>query len=279
MHDLLLKTANLVNNRMAQLLPQSSDSQLFEAMRYSAIASGKKVRPFLVITTAEIFGANPAATLDVACALEFIHIYSLIHDDLPAMDDDDFRRGQPSCHKKFNEATAILAGDALLTYAFEILSDEKIGVDAKIRCQLINEIAKSIGFNGMAGGQMMDLEAINKKLSREQIFKLHNLKTGKMFIAAILSGAILGNASASQMESLKNYATDIGLAFQIKDDILDFTEEGKADAASIVDLIGLENAASQLETLRSSAKEHLRIFDGKANLLKNLVDFIIDRKT
>lgn len=282
----LQETATLVNQRMVELLPnitQFADSKLAVAMHYSAIAKGKKIRPFLVITTADIFGADKETALDVACALEFIHIYSLIHDDLPAMDDDDFRRGEPSCHKKFDEATAILAGDALLTYAFEILSDEKLKINAEIKCQLINIISKSIGFNGMAGGQMIDLEAKNKTLSREQIFKLHNLKTGKMFIAAVLSGAFLGKADEAEKTALINYATDIGLAFQMKDDILDFEEnksqpKTKPDQASIVNLIGLESTFTQLNSLKENAKNHLHNFGARADLLRALADFIIERE-
>lgn len=282
----LQKTANLINQRMTELLPVAThfaDSNLVKAMHYSAIAKGKKIRPFLLLATADLFDAKKISALDTACALEFIHIYSLIHDDLPAMDDDDFRRGEPSCHKKFNEATAILAGDALLTYAFEILSDEKIGVDAVARCQLINQIAKSIGFNGMAGGQMMDLEAENQALSEDQIFKLHSLKTGKMFTSAVLCGAILGNADQKSIDFLDKYSADIGLAFQIKDDILDFEEnkitpKSKPDQASIVNLIGLENSLLKLEELKISAIGHLKNFGHKADLLIDLVDFIITRK-
>jgi farnesyl diphosphate synthase len=170
-----------------------------------------------------------------------------------------------------------------VVHAFEILSDEKIGVNANIRCQLINQIAKSIGFNGMAGGQMMDLEAENQTLSKEQIFKLHNLKTGKMFTSAVLCGAILGNADKKSIDFLAKYSADIGLAFQIKDDILDFEEnklipKSKPDQASIVNLIGLENSVSKLEELKISAKNHLKEFDDKADLLRDIVDFIVTRK-
>ncbi|MES2678207.1 MAG: farnesyl diphosphate synthase [Pseudomonadota bacterium] len=279
----LSKAANLVEKRMLELLPNPqkfSDSKLALAMNYSALTKGKRIRPFLTLTTANIFGANMDAALDVAAVLEFIHIYSLIHDDLPAMDDDDFRRGEPSCHKKFDEATAILAGDSLLTFAFEILSDQKLKISSDIKCQLINNIARAIGFEGMAGGQMLDLEAQNKTLSPEQIFKLHHLKTGKMLIAAVEAGAILGGADENKKTALLNYATNIGLAFQIKDDLLDFEEhKNKPDPASIVNLIGQKAALEKLDSLKKQAIADLEIFDAEANLLRDLAIFIVERKS
>jgi farnesyl diphosphate synthase len=282
----LLQTANSVNRRMLQLLPDiqsASQSQLLHAMHYSAICKGKRIRPFLTIKVAELFSANPQTALDIACALEFIHIYSLIHDDLPAMDDDDFRRGELTCHKKFDEATAILAGDTLLTYSFELLSNQTLKLTPKIKCQLINIISKAIGYQGMAGGQMLDLEAKNQNLSEAQIFQLHHLKTGKMLIAAVEIGAVLGNAKPKHQKALIKYGTAIGLAFQIRDDILDFEEEkikprNKPDHASIVNLIGIEAANSQLQTLKTSAIFHLETFDNKADLLRELASFIVERE-
>jgi farnesyl diphosphate synthase len=278
----LSKTADLVNQRMLQILPNANQSRLVRAMHYSALCKGKRIRPFLTLAVAEMLGANQKAALDIACALEFIHIYSLIHDDLPAMDDDDFRRGEPTCHKKFDEATAILAGDTLLTYAFELLSDEKLKLTPKIKCQLINLISKAIGYEGMAGGQMLDLEAKNHSLSQEQIFELHHLKTGKMLIAAVEIGAVLGNAKAKSKKALLAYGADIGLAFQIRDDVLDFeeaqtTQKNKPDPASIANLIGIKNANLQLQTLKNSAISHLKIFDQKADLLRELAGFVVER--
>ena len=292
----LAKAASLVEKRMLELLPNPqklSDSKLALAMNYSALTKGKRIRPFLTLTTANIFAnifgvnsdlANRDVILDVAAVLEFIHIYSLIHDDLPAMDDDDFRRGEPSCHKKFDEATAILAGDSLLTFAFEILSDQKLKISSDIKCKLINNIAQAIGFEGMAGGQMLDLEAQNKTLSQEQIFKLHHLKTGKMLIAATEAGAILGGANDEQKNALLNYGTNIGLAFQIKDDLLDFEKhqlqpKTKPDPASIVNLIGPKAALEKLNSLKEQAILDLRIFDEKADLLRDLAVFIVERKS
>ncbi|MFT6220055.1 MAG: farnesyl diphosphate synthase [Myxococcota bacterium] len=278
--------AKLVEKKMEEILPRSSnfsDSELVSAMNYSASTKGKRIRPFLTLITANIFGVKTDSVLDVAAILEFIHIYSLIHDDLPAMDDDDFRRGQPSCHKKFDEATAILAGDSLLTFAFETLSSPQLKTSPEVKCQLIHNISRAIGFEGMAGGQMMDLEAQNKELNQEQIFKLHHLKTGKLFIAAIEAGAILGSADKVKRSALINYGETIGLAFQIKDDLLDFFEEKinprtKPDAASIVGLIGENAALEKLNLLEEQAICDLEIFGSEADLLRDLAKFIVSRE-
>ena len=289
--QLLLITANKVNRRMLQLLPpiEQDQSKLIAAMHYSAICDGKRIRPFLVTVVADIIcetqtKADADLVLDVACALEFIHIYSLIHDDLPAMDNDDFRRGRLTCHKKFDEATAILAGDTLLTYSFEILSNPKLAITSDIKCQLINIVAKAIGYKGMAGGQMLDLEAQNHNLSEAQIINLHHLKTGKMIIAAIEIGALLSGADVRARECLINYGIDIGLAFQIRDDILDFQENqiqpsNKPDYANIVNVIGLDKANSKLQSLNDSAVSYLKMFDKKADLLRALASFIATRKS
>lgn len=288
----LSQTASLVNQRMAELLPKENnfeESKLNQAMRYSALSIGKRIRAFLIIQSANIFNSRSDALLDVASAIEFIHVYSLIHDDLPAMDDDDFRRGELSCHKKFDEATAILAGDSLLTYAFEILSSPRIKLDPKIKCQLINEIAKAIGFNGMAGGQMIDLESANKKLNYEQIIKLHKLKTAELFMTSAAAGAIIGNANQEEKQALINYAHDIGLAFQIKDDILDCKKDQenqtnsksknkKPGSISIVEVIGMDGAKKQLTTLEKQAISHLVIFDNRASILKELAKFIVNQQ-
>jgi farnesyl diphosphate synthase len=285
----LSKIAALVEERMVNLLPSAEEfsknnfgSNLVKAMNYSAFTKGKRIRPFLTLSTTKIFTQNQQkidASLTLGAILEFIHVYSLIHDDLPAMDDDDFRRGKPSCHKEFNEATAILAGDSLLTIAFEILSDEEFEIPAPVKCQLINVISKAIGFEGMAGGQMMDLEALDKNLGQEEIFRLHHLKTGKLFIASVHCGAILGGCNTLEEKALINYATKIGLAFQIKDDLLDlFEEKNKPDPASFAKLIGQKAALEKLEILKNQAIEDLEIFDSKADLLRDLAEFIIKRE-
>ncbi len=282
----------LVQSKMEELLPGDfHDSKLMEAMRYSAMSEGKRIRPFLTIAAAQIFGISVLESLNAAVAIELIHNYSLIHDDLPAMDDDNYRRGKLTCHKKFDEATAILAGDALLTYAFEILADVKSHKDPAVRCEMIKTVAKASGFKGMVGGQMIDLEKAQKKISKEELAQLHRLKTGELFMASTELGAILGHANQDQRNALRYYANDLGLAFQIKDDILDHhgIKEGKVeidesahekpqDNTSIVDIIGLQGAQQQLELLNDQAIAHLKIFGDKARLLVDLAEFVIIRE-
>jgi len=290
--EALFACSVLVQKRMSDLLPHDFiDSKLVEAMRYSALSDGKRIRPFLAIASAQIFGISPLESLNAATAIEFIHVYSLIHDDLPAMDNDDIRRGIPTCHKQFSEATAILAGDALLTYAFEILAAPETAKEASTRCELIKVVAQSAGFKGMAGGQMIDLENANQKITKEELAKLHRLKTGELFMASAEIGAILGHARINERHALRYFAHDLGLAFQIKDDILDHAgvEIGKVEIdeiihkkpqenASIVDVIGIEQSTKQLELLREQALGHLKIFGNKASLLADLVDFVIMRE-
>ena len=307
LEEALKRISFLIGQRMEQLLPRPqefNDSNLVAAMNYSALSNGKRIRPFLTIIAANLFKIEPEEILDIAVAIELIHVYSLIHDDLPAMDNDDYRRGQLSCHKKFDEATAILAGDALLTYAFEILSSPTTHRDAYVRCELINLITKAIGFNGMAGGQMIDIEANNKILGVEQIARLQRLKTSKMFMAAIEVGAILGRAQPEPRRALIRYAHDLGLAFQIKDDILDYQQrtenENKNEInneinigdnnltdkkphhnyqSNIVRVSGIENTKTQLELLHRQAIIHLKPFGFKANLFKELAGFIVNRNS
>jgi farnesyl diphosphate synthase len=276
---------------MAELLPENfSDSRIVEAMRYSSLSEGKRVRPFLLMASANIFNFPILKTLHCASAIEFVHVYSLIHDDLPSMDNDDFRRGKLSNHKKFDEATAILAGDALLTFAFEILSSAETHSSAEIRCELIKTLSTSAGFRGMVGGQMIDIENIDKNISEERIVNLHRLKTGELFMASAECGAILAGASKEERSAIRYYAHDLGLAFQIKDDILDhlgipigkteideIAHKKPKENASIVDIIGFERSSQQLKILSEQAKSHLNIFGEKANLLNDLVDFLVNR--
>ncbi len=291
LHEALIACAILVHKRMDDLLPQDvNESRLVEAMRYSAMSDGKRIRPFLTMVSAHICGVSPLDSLNTAVAMEFIHAYSLIHDDLPAMDNDDFRRGEPTCHKKFNEPTAILAGDALLTYAFEVLSLAETHKDANVRCELIRTIALAAGFKGMAGGQMIDLEMAGTKTTREKLARMHRLKTGELFMASCEAGAILGRANPEQRNALRYYAHDLGLAFQIKDDILDHVgddenkieidenqHEKSKENGSVVDLIGMESAKKQLFMLKDQALEHLKIFGPKAALLIELAEFVVSR--
>lgn len=291
LQEALIACSILVQKRTDDLLVQNDESQLVEAMRYSAMSGGKRIRPFLTIVSAQIFGVSPLESLSVATALEFIHVYSLIHDDLPAMDNDNMRRGLPTSHKKFNEATAILAGDALLTYAFEILSLPETHSDANVRCELIRTMASAAGFKGMAGGQMIDMEMADRKITREELARVHRLKTGELFMAACEAGAILGRAGTEARHALRYYAHDLGLAFQIKDDILDHCGEQESkieideqehkkskENASVVDLIGLDQATKQLSLLKEQAIAHLKIFGPQASLLVELAEFIISRE-
>ncbi len=281
----------LVQKKIDEILPSDfSDSAIVESMRYSALSGGKRIRPFLLMKCAEIFNIPMISSLNTATAIELVHTYSLIHDDLPAMDDDDFRRGKLSSHKKFDEATAILTGDALLTYAFEILSDPKTHSNASIRCDLIKTLAHSSGFKGMIGGQVIDLENSGKKISKEQIANLHRQKTGELFMASCEMGAILGKASVEDRNKLRYYAHDLGLAFQIRDDILDhkgldsekinidaITNKKEDDNASIVDAIGLERANNQLDLLINQAKSHISYFGKYAKPLTDLAHYVKDR--
>lgn len=267
----------------------SGEAKVMEAMRYSALGGGKRLRPFLTVQSAKLFGVNPDAAIMSAAAIEFVHVYSLIHDDLPAMDNDDFRRGKPSNHKQFGEAAAILAGDALLTYAFEVMANPKVHADAAVRCELIRSVARAAGVRGMVGGQMMDLDAEHKDMSAEEVIRLQRLKTGEMFAVSCEAGAILGKAPEQLRARLQRYAHDIGLAFQITDDLLDVegtrTETGKGvkkDAAkgkaTLISVLGVERAREQANTLASQAMNHLSAFDGRADSLRELAKFVVTRK-
>ncbi|PCH99458.1 MAG: farnesyl-diphosphate synthase, partial [Alphaproteobacteria bacterium] len=212
-----------VSKTMERLLPESEQAEayLYDAMRYGTLGGGKRLRPFLVMQSAALFNVDPARARRVASALEFVHCYSLVHDDLPAMDNSDIRRGQPSVHRKFDEATAILAGDALQALGFEILSDSQTHEDPRVRCHLVSEMAKSAGGHGMCGGQMLDLIGETEEFDAGTISRLQRLKTGMLMAFACEAGAILGKSDDVHRKALKNYAHDLGLAFQVTDDILD----------------------------------------------------------
>ncbi|MBL4801979.1 MAG: polyprenyl synthetase family protein [Emcibacter sp.] len=282
--------AEKIEEKLLKLLPKAVDleKQVIDAMEYALMAGGKRIRPFLVLESAKIFGVGESSALRVAAAVECAHTYSLIHDDLPCMDDDDMRRGQPSVHKKFDEATAVLAGDALLTLAFEILSHDQTHADARVRCELISFIAKALGANGMVGGQMIDLLAENRELDRISITRLQRMKTGALIVFSGEAGAILGKASPQRRNAIMGYAHDVGLAFQIIDDLLDeegSTEElgktaGKDSAAgkaTLVSLVGTEQARTMAHMLTDQAVQHLELFGDKAENLRNLAKFIINR--
>lgn len=287
----LQEVSELVYMKMSDLLPVPEgtlEQELHEAMRYATLSGGKRLRPFLTVTTSQLFGVSLESALQTAAAIEFIHSYSLVHDDLPAIDNDDFRRGQPSCHKKYSEATAILTGDALLTFAFEVLADESTHRDPMVRIELIEAVSKAAGHAGMVGGQMVDIKAEKQCLEFNEIVRLQRLKTGALFSISCEAGAILGRANRNLRNSLKAYANNLGLAFQITDDLLDAEgtreETGKTvgkDSASgkatFVSCMGVDKAREQSKMLAVQAKQHLVHFGEAANLLHVLADYVINR--
>ncbi len=265
------------------------EGRLVEAMRYAALGGGKRLRPFLLLQTAGLFSVAKRSALRAAAAVELVHCYSLVHDDLPAMDDDDLRRGKPTVHRAFDEATAILAGDALLTLAFGILGHIDTHSNPEVRCELVTALADAAGAHGMVGGQMIDLMAAGEELEIGQITRLQRLKTGELIAFACEAGAILGRAAEQTREALRGYAHDLGLAFQIVDDLLDVegteAETGKAvgkDAmqgkATFVSILGPKRAREQAKILSEQAITHLAIFDEKAKLLRDVARFVVERR-
>src|ERR1700722_6176733 len=260
-------------------------------MRYSALAPGKRLRPLLVLASARLFGVSLTSALQVAAAIEMVHTYSLIHDDLPAMDDSDLRRGRRTCHKAFDEATAILAGDGLLTMAFEVLADPDTHGDPAVRVGLVACRAKAAGAAGMVGGQMIDLQAEHDPtLDIGAITRLQRLKTGALIAFSCEAGAVLGKSSVDNRKALIAYAHDLGLAFQIADDLLDAEgtaeETGKsvgrdaeAGKATFVSILGLEGARKQARALVAQAGSHLDPFGDKADLLRKAADFVVERRS
>ena len=259
-------------------------------MRYAALGGGKRFRPFLVVETAALFGVPLARALDVAAAVECVHCYSLVHDDLPAMDDDDLRRGRPTVHIAFDEATAILAGDALLTLAFEILARPDTVPDAAIRSELVLGLALASGKDGMAGGQMLDLIAEGKQVDLDAVAQIQRLKTGALIEFSVGAGAILGRGTSDQRLSLARFARALGLAFQIADDLLDAegdtAEVGKttlkdaaAGKATFVSLLGIEASRSKLKELEREAADALRAWNGRADVLREATRFVSLRRS
>ena len=266
------------------------ERRLFNSMRYAALGGGKRLRPFLVLQAAGLFSVARKSALRTAAAIELVHCYSLAHDDLPVMDNDDLRRGKPTLHKAFDEATAILAGDALLTFAFELLAETDTHSNPEVRCRLVLELARAAGAHGMVAGQMIDLSAAGRDMDIGEITRLQRLKTGALIGFACGAGAILGQAAEAQHEALRGYAHDLGLAFQIADDLLDVegteAEVGKAvgkDAgqgkATFVSILGPERAHGQAIMLVEQASAHLAIFDEKADFLRNVAQYIVERRS
>jgi geranylgeranyl diphosphate synthase type II len=282
----------MVNSRLDEHIAHAHPiPRIVSAMRHSLNAGGKRLRPILCMASAEAVGQGAESVIDIACALEMIHTYSLIHDDLPALDNDDLRRGLPTCHVAFDEATAIMAGDALLTLAFQVLSDPLClpSVAAPCRLQLIHRIASASGYKGMIEGQMRDLAAEGKIIDRHELEQIHLFKTGALIEASVYAGALAGGASDLQIERLTQYARHIGLAFQVTDDVLNVEGDpaimGKAvgsDAdhrkATYPSLIGLEAAKHLAEQLVNDALRSLDIFDRNSDSLRSLAHYIVERK-
>ena len=288
----LAQAATLTDSALDRLLvvPPDLEARVYEAMRYSALAPGKRLRPFLVLAGARLFGVARRYALQVAAAIEMVHAYSLVHDDLPAMDDSDLRRGRPTCHKQFDEATAVLAGDGLLTAAFEVLAHPDTHSDPAVRCELVAALAGAAGAAGMVGGQMIDLIAERHALNIGAITRLQRMKTGALIAFACEAGAILAKTPIEPRIALRGYAHDLGLAFQIADDLLDVEgsadETGKpvgADAAAgkatFVSILGVERARAQARLLVDQAVSHLDLFGGRAELLREAARFVISRRT
>ncbi|MGI9436716.1 MAG: polyprenyl synthetase family protein [Geminicoccaceae bacterium] len=286
----LATCAEEIEGLLVELLPVVSGPQarLHEAMRYSTLNGGKRLRPFLVAAGADLFDVPRSRSLRVGAAIEMIHSYSLVHDDLPAMDDAATRRGRPSCHARFDQATAILAGDALQSLAFEVLADAATHPDASVRVALLRDLAIAAGAAGMCGGQMIDLEAEQRALDLDEIVVLQRLKTGALFRFALEAGAVLGGASAADRAALRDFADDLGLAFQIKDDLLDVTgdpelagkdlgQDAAAGKATLVALLGVGTAEQKLEALQTSAGGHLVRFGDTALSLRQVFGFVVQR--
>jgi len=277
-----------MNNVMDTLLPQPDGAQsiIMEAMRYAMMGGGKRLRPFLLVETARLFDVEDDGVWYAALALECVHTYSLVHDDLPCMDDDDLRRGRATVHKQYDEAIGVLSGDGLLTFAFDLLAQKPVHFDPEVRLKLISDMSKAAGHNGMIGGQLIDMQA--NATTEAQITNLQSLKTGALIEYAVMAGATLGLADYGQQDALRGYARDMGLAFQIKDDILD--HEGDPDVlgkaarkdeglgkTTFVSILGLEGAREKASDLAEQAKANLAMFEDKGEILRQTVDFVIER--
>lgn len=287
----LAESAAFTENTLDALLPRPNgpEARVVEAMRYATMGGGKRLRAFLVLQSGRLFGVDRRALGRVAAAVECLHAYSLAHDDLPAMDNDDMRRGKPSLHKAFDEATAVLAGDALLTLAFGLIASPEAHGDPYVRCELIARLAQAAGYGGMVGGQMMDLAFEGQTPPLPEITRLQRMKTASLFSFCSEAGAVMGKASPSARASLAAFGLDLGLAFQIADDLLDLegneAEMGKSAGkdklrakATVVSVMGAERARDQAEALASQAPRHLDLFDEKADLLRAAARFAVTRR-
>lgn len=269
-------------------VPDDGRARLYEAMRHAAIGGGKRLRPLLVVAASRLFNVGLESALNVGIAIECIHVYSLVHDDLPCMDDDDMRRGKPTVHKAFDEATAVLAGDSLHALAFEILADEETHPDPFVRAELIAELARASGPSGMAGGQMMDLAASDADFDLHSVTRLQQLKTGALISFCLEAGAILGRVPPEGRQGLRGYARDIGLAFQIADDVIDaegdaavagkaVNKDAEAGKATFLSLLGIDRAKAQMHMLVEQAISHLHTFGEEADLLRAIARYTVER--
>jgi farnesyl diphosphate synthase len=288
--DALAEVSAEIDRQFDQLLaiPDDPRHDLYRAMRHAAIGGGKRLRPLLVFATANLFDVSRDCSARAATALEAIHVYSLIHDDLPSMDDDDMRRGKPTVHKLFDEATAILAGDCLHALAFEILADPATHPDPFVRIELVQDLARAAGPNGMAGGQKMDIEAENTRFDLTTVTRLQQMKTGALISASVEAGAILGRLPPEGRVGLRGYAHDLGLAFQIADDLLDaegdeavvgksLRKDEVAGKETFLSLLGPERAREQARMLVDQAIAHLHSYGKEADLLRDIARYVLER--
>lgn len=292
-NDVIKKEKNIIDKKLAELIDDvrknnsSSLNTIIDSMEYSLKAGGKRIRPILTVKVAEMINGNKGTAYKIGTALELIHTYSLIHDDLPAMDDDDYRRGQLSNHKVFGEGMAILAGDALLTFAFELLSNLELASEKIVK--VIKLVAKNVGFKGMVGGQSLDLKFENEKIDLDTLINIHSLKTGALFKAAILGGAYCGDPNDDELIALNSYAENLGLLFQITDDILDKTSstevlgktvgsDEQSNKSTYVSILGLDEAKQKAVQSAKKAKKEIKIFDNNEFLI-DLIDYILKRKS
>jgi len=281
-----------VDRALEEIMPPdgSHPSRLIAAMRHSLFAGGKRIRPILVLGSASCVGAGPDSAMFAACAVELVHTYSLIHDDLPAMDDDDFRRGKPTCHRAYDEGTAILAGDALLTMAFEVLSNPEMGkpVSPEVRIKMINTLGQAAGWKGMVGGQQVDLDSEGQIPTQPTVEYIHTHKTGAMIRCSVLLGALAGGAEDGELRALRRYGEKLGLAFQVVDDILDMTatteemgkDQGSDKAKSKITypaVFGLDESRVRARDLIEEAKDSLTPLDNPGHLL-DIADFVLLRR-
>ncbi len=289
LNDVLNEKINIINEELSKYLPKTENPQknIYDAMGYSLFAGGKRLRPVIMLLVCDMLGGKTEEVLPFACAMEMIHTYSLIHDDLPSMDNDDLRRGKPTNHKVFGEAMAILAGDALLNKAFEIVSS-KTYKNPKNALRAISILSNSSGTEGMIGGQVIDIESENKSISSDELLYLHSLKTGAIIRSSGVIGAVMSNAKDEEINAIDNFCYNLGIAFQIQDDLLDVLgnsellgkntgSDEENQKTTFITLFGVEKAKNAVNDYTEKAISSLDIFGGKENTLKELANYLINR--